>query len=142
VLGVPSTPDGYLDCDQHGRVRSTPGVWAAGDGTLQPIKQGGLAAQQADAAAADIARQAGASTRPRPFRPVLRGLLRTAEGPLYLRRSLAVEDGGETVSHDPLWWPPSKVASRRLSAYLTRRDVAQVAENPQSDTHPPRLAIG
>src|SRR3954452_12350444 len=77
LKGVPSTATGYLDCDQHGRLRSVPGVWAAGDGTAQPIKQGGLAAQQSDAAATDMARWAGAPTRPRPFRPVLRGLLRT-----------------------------------------------------------------
>jgi len=124
LIGVPATAGGYLDCDQHGRVRTVPGLWAAGDGTSQPIKQGGLAAQQADAAAADIARRAGAATRPRPFRPVLRGLLRTAGGPLYLRRALAIEDGGVTVSDEPLWWPPSKVASRRLAAHLARIDVA------------------
>jgi len=130
--GVPSTPDGYLDCDQHGRVRTVRAVWAAGDGTAQPIKQGGLAAQQADAAAADIARLAGAPTRPRPFRPVLRGLLWTAEGPLYLRRALAADDGGATVSDEPLWWPPSKVASRRLATHLAELDVAAgFAENPQ-----------
>ena len=122
--GVPSTADGYLSCDQHGRLRSAPAVWGAGDGTTQPIKQGGLASQQADAAAADIARIAGAPTRPRPFRPVLRGLLRTANGPLYLRRALAVDDGAATTSDEPLWWPPSKVASRRLAAHLARLDVA------------------
>jgi sulfide:quinone oxidoreductase len=121
--GLPATGDGYLDCDQHGRVRGVPGVWAAGDGTAYPIKQGGLAAQQADAASADIARHAGAPTRPRPFRPVLRGLLRTATGPLYLRRSLVAVDGGAPVSREPLWWPPSKVASRRLASHLGRLDL-------------------
>jgi sulfide:quinone oxidoreductase len=125
--GVPGTADGYVDCDQHGRVRSVPAVWSAGDGTAQPIKQGGLAAQQADAAAADIARLAGAPTRPRPFRPVLRGLLRTVNGPLYLRRALGADDGGVTVSGEPLWWPPSKVASRRLAAHLARVDVELAA---------------
>jgi sulfide:quinone oxidoreductase len=124
LIGVPSTADGYLDCDHHGRLRSVPAVWGAGDGTMQAIKQGGLAAQQADAAAADIARRAGAPTRPRPFRPVLRGMLRTAEGPLYLRRPLAGDDGGVTVSNEPLWWPPSKVASRRVATHLARLDVA------------------
>jgi sulfide:quinone oxidoreductase len=121
--GVPATGDGYLDCDQHGRVRAVPGIWGAGDGIAYPIKQGGLASQQADAASADIARHAGAPTRPRPFRPVLRGLLRTASGPLYLRRSLLADDGGTTVSREPLWWPPSKVASRRLASHLARLDV-------------------
>jgi sulfide:quinone oxidoreductase len=135
LIGVPSTADGYLSTDQHGRLRSTPAVWAAGDGTMQPIKQGGLAAQQADAAAADIARRAGAPTRPRPFRPVLRGLLHTAEGPLYLRRALAADDGGATVSDEPLWWPPSKVASRRLAAHLARLDVAADALRGTRNDH-------
>jgi sulfide:quinone oxidoreductase len=135
LTGVPCTQAGYLDCDQHGRLRSVPDVWAAGDGTAQPVKQGGLAAQQADAAAADIARRAGASTRPRPFRPVLRGLLRTESGPLYLRRSLVGQDSAPTVSAEPLWWPPSKVASRRLTAHLARQDVERAVA-------PRRLATG
>ena len=107
-----------------GACAPSPGVWAAGDGVAYPIKQGGLAAQQADAVAADIARLSGAPTRPRPFRPVLRGLLRTATGPIYLRRSLVADDGGTTVAREPLWWPPSKVASRRLATHLARLDVA------------------
>jgi sulfide:quinone oxidoreductase len=135
LRGVPCTEAGYLDCDQHGRLRSVPDVWAAGDGTAQPIKQGGLASQQADAAAADIARRAGASTRPRPFRPVLRGLLRTQHGPLYLRRSLVGGNSAPTVSAEPLWWPPSKVASRRLTAHLVRHDIERAAM-------PRRLATG
>jgi hypothetical protein len=51
-------------------------------------------------------------------------MLRTAEGPLYLRRPLAGDDGGVTVSNEPLWWPPSKVASRRVATHLARLDVA------------------
>src|SRR5206468_4135005 len=31
LRGVPSTEAGYLDCDQHGRLRSVLGVWGAGD---------------------------------------------------------------------------------------------------------------
>ena len=31
---------------------------------------------------------------------------------------LAADDGGVTVSNEPLWWPPSKVASRRLDIAL------------------------
>jgi sulfide:quinone oxidoreductase len=55
---------------------------------------------------------------------VLRGLLRTAEGPLYLRRALNVDDEAVKVSYEPLWWPPSKVASRRLAGHLARLDIA------------------
>ena len=48
------------------------GVYAAGDGAAFPIKQGGLAAQQADAVAESIAAAVGARVTPEPFRPVLR----------------------------------------------------------------------
>ena len=42
-----------------------------------PIKQGGLAAQQADAVAEAIAASVGVDIDPQPFRPVLRGVLLT-----------------------------------------------------------------
>ena len=45
--------------------------------TSFPLKQGGIAAQQASAAAESIAVDAGADLDPQPFRPVLRGLLLT-----------------------------------------------------------------
>ena len=61
--------------DLHGRVRGLEDVYAAGDATTCPIKQGGVAAQQADAAAEAIAARLGRDLDPRPFRPVLRGLL-------------------------------------------------------------------
>ena len=77
IDGVPADPDGFVEVDEHCRVRGLPGVWAAGDGIAFPIKFGGLATQQADAAAEDIAMHAGAILVPRPFRPVLRGRLLT-----------------------------------------------------------------
>ena len=72
--------------------RGTDAVFAAGDITSFPVKQGGIAAQQAVAAAEAIAVLAGASLVPHPFRPVLRGLLLTGAEPQYLRRDLS---GGE-----------------------------------------------
>jgi sulfide:quinone oxidoreductase len=44
---------------------------------------GGLASQQADAAAESIAALAGAAVTPKPFHPVIRGMLLTGEDPLY-----------------------------------------------------------
>ena len=60
-------------------------VWAAGDVTSFPIKQGGLAAQQADIAARSIAADAGARVPLEPFQPVLRGALITGDAPEFLR---------------------------------------------------------
>ena len=79
---------GFIEIDEHARVRGVPDVFAAGDATTEPIKQGGLATQQADAAAEQIAAEAGAPVAPRPFRRVLRGVVLTGEAPLYLRRDL------------------------------------------------------
>lgn len=123
IDGVPQTRDGFVVVDDFGRVRGVPHVYAAGDITLFPVKQGGLATQQADAAAEAIAAEAGARVEPQPFRPVLRGLLLTGEKPRYLRRDVAAGALG-TATTEPLWWPPAKVAGRRLAPFLaelTRR---------------------
>ena len=45
-----------------GQVHGEIDVWAAGDATRFPLKQGGIAAQQADAAAESIAARAGAES--------------------------------------------------------------------------------
>src|SRR4051794_14310565 len=48
--GLAAAPSGFLPVDEVGRLPGTPGVYAAGDGTDRPVKQGGLAAQYADRA--------------------------------------------------------------------------------------------
>jgi sulfide:quinone oxidoreductase len=127
VDGVPSDPDGFVSVDAHCRVVGVDGIWAAGDGISFPVKFGGLAAEQADAAAADIAAEAGALVERAPFRPVLRGRLLTANGPRYLRYDAAGGDGeGEATTHT-LWWPPGKVAGRWLAPWLAARDDEAVA---------------
>jgi sulfide:quinone oxidoreductase len=117
VGGLAVDERGFIRTDEHGRVESTPGVWAAGDAIAFPIKQGGLAAQQADAAAEAIAAEAGADIEPQPFRPVLRGVLLTGRGKRWIRRDLEGAEEGETQRH-ALWWPPTKVAGRHLAPYL------------------------
>jgi sulfide:quinone oxidoreductase len=78
-----------------------------------------VAAQQADAAAEAIAALAGADIDPRPFRPVLRGLLLTGGTPRYLRAEVSGGRGEEwEISENALWWPPSKVAGDYLAPYL------------------------
>jgi sulfide:quinone oxidoreductase len=49
-------------------------VYAIGDMTNRPLKQGGLAAQQADVAAAAIGAAAGLTASSEPYRPVLRAI--------------------------------------------------------------------
>ena len=66
--GCPRPSRGFIATDRHGRVLGADDVYAAGDGTAFPVKQGGLAAQQADAAAAAIAAAAGVGDRPEALR--------------------------------------------------------------------------
>lgn len=121
--GVPCDELGFILADEAFRAGDTDDLFAVGDGTAGVYKQGGLAAQQADVVADQIAVRAGAEHPPRPYRPVLRGLLRTAHGPRYLR---AEPPGGATsaeVSEHCLWWPPSKVAARWLVPWLAAREL-------------------
>jgi sulfide:quinone oxidoreductase len=121
--GVPCDGDGFVLVDDAFRVRDDDDVFAVGDATAGPYKQGGLAAQQADVVAEQIAWQLGAEHPPRPYRPVLRGLLRTADGPRYLRAEPPGEPTSAEVSDECLWWPASKVAARWLTPWIAARDV-------------------
>jgi sulfide:quinone oxidoreductase len=130
IEGMPADDRGFIPVDRHGRVPGAPGVYAAGDATAFPIKQGGLATQQADAVAAALAADLGALPATPPFSPVLRGLLLTGGAPLYLRaelrgkhavgRSRTVSGAlrGE-VSIRALWWPPGR--SRAATSLPTWR---------------------
>ena len=118
VTGLPADEHGFVPVDAHGRVAGLDDVWAAGDCTAFPIKQGGLAAQQADAAAASIAAYAGAGVVPSPFSPVLRGVLLTGRGRRWIRRSLETAGDHGEAQRRALWWPPTKVAGAYLAPYL------------------------
>ncbi len=110
LAGLPATPDGFVAVDAFGRVTGVPGVWAVGDMTTRVFKQGGLAAQQADVAAADIASQLlGPDLEVTPYQPVLQGTMLTGEDPLHLERGTP-EHAVDTIGH--------KVAGRHLSPYL------------------------
>jgi sulfide:quinone oxidoreductase len=121
IDGLPADDHGFLPIDAHGAVRGVDDVYAAGDATDFPIKQGGLASQQADALAEMIAARAGVPVEARPFVPVLRGVLLTGDTPTYLRSEITGGRGVSSISNSPLWWPPSKIAGRHLSPYLALR---------------------
>ena len=106
--------------DRRSRSGTRPGrYFAAGDATAFPVKQGGLAAQQADAVAEAIAASVGADIDPQPFRPVLRGILLTGGPARYLRADISGEAGDDSIiSGEPLWWPPNKLSGRYLAPYL------------------------
>jgi sulfide:quinone oxidoreductase len=117
--GVPCDGWGFIPIDTHGLVRGAEHVYAAGDGTDFPIKQGGIAAQQADAVAEVIAKRAGAPVDPRPLRPVLRAKVLAGGTTRFLRGDFQARDGGVSEASDqPLWWPAGKIAGAHLGPYL------------------------
>jgi sulfide:quinone oxidoreductase len=142
LRGVVNDPRGFIRCDRHGKVRGTSTVWAAGDAIAFPVKQGGLAAQEADAVAEAIAACAGADVRPQPFRPVRRGVLLTGRGEAWMRHAAAGGDGDGDVQRRALFWPPTKIAGRYLSPYLAELDRANaVGETPRPSGQPVELDL-
>ena len=124
--GVPHDGNGFIPVDEHQRVRDLDDVFAAGDIAGFPVKQGGLAAQQADAAAEVIAAEAGAQVDPQPFRPVLRGILLTGLTPRFLRTELGTHQ--TELDTEALWWPPAKIVGRYLAPFLA--DQLQLSSPP------------
>jgi sulfide:quinone oxidoreductase len=133
IAGVPADAEGFIPVDTCGRVAGLPGVYAAGDGTAFPIKQGGLATQQADAVAGTIAAAAGAPVEPQPFKPVLRGLLLTGGDNRFMRSGIAGGQGDSDFATHALWWPPAKIASRYLAPFLFGRDEVATIERLRGD---------
>ena len=139
--GLPANARGFIPTDLHGKVPDVDAVWAAGDAIAFPVKQGGLASQQADAAAESIAAHAGADLEPRPYRPVLRGMMLTGRGKAWMRHQPG--GGGEgTTLRRALWWPPTKIAGRYLSPYLAaRHGTDAVGAGPEPDGQPVELDL-
>jgi sulfide:quinone oxidoreductase len=112
IQGLPQRWRGFMPTDTRMHVAGLDRVWAAGDVTWFPIKQGGLAAQQAEVAAKAIAAAAGARVPAASFRPQLRAALLTGAVPLLLESS-DLDLGA--------WWPPAKAAGHYLGPYLAAK---------------------
>jgi sulfide:quinone oxidoreductase len=122
--GVPKDArGGLIPVDPYCRVRGLERVFAAGDATDFPVKFGGVAAQQADTAAAAIAALAGAPVEPRKFLPVVQAVLLGGDRPLRLRAHITGGHGSssevsELVGVDPV----RKVEAAYLVPYLASRE--------------------
>jgi sulfide:quinone oxidoreductase len=115
--GLPQDEGGFVPVDVHGRVEGMEDVYAAGDVTAYPVKQGGVSVRQAQAVAECLAARAGAPITPEPFEPLLRGMLLTGAEPSYLES----RPGESLLASSPLWWPPTKIADSYLVPYLVAR---------------------
>lgn len=136
IAGLPQQPGGFIPVDRYGGVLGVDRVYAAGDATWFPVKQGGLAAQLADCAASAISALAGAAVDPQPFQPVLRGALLTEWAPRYLRAPFGEQTGG-AAARSPLWWPPAKVAGKYLAPYLAAKAGYRASNGPLEDLEAP-----
>jgi sulfide:quinone oxidoreductase len=121
IRGVPA---GFVPIDDRCRVVGLgERVFAAGDATDFPIKQGGIGTQMADVAGAGIAALAGDAER-RSFEPVLRGALIAGErGDVYMQARIV--DGtavDSEVLDQPSWHADDKVVAEELGDYLRTLD--------------------
>jgi sulfide:quinone oxidoreductase len=119
VRGIPLGENGFIRVDPHCRVPDVERIYAAGDATDFPIKQGGIGSQQADAAAQSIAALAGAPVTPERFDPTIHGMLLTNGKPQYLTAHITGGHGfSSEITDTPTSPPPSKIAAKYLAPYL------------------------
>ena len=121
VRGIPGDArNRFIPVDEFCRVYDSDGlIFAAGDATDLPVKQGGVAAQQADTAAAGIAYLAKVAPPPPALKPVMQGLLRTGDTPLYLSADLIGGAGWCIKAHArPPWHSLEAVVASELVRYL------------------------
>ena len=129
ITGLPSDWWGFLPTNAHGSVEGLADVYAAGDMTAFPVKQGGLAAQQADLIAYHIAAEQGLATGSPVGSPerVLSARLLGGREPLFLH--VALDERGHALRSSLRFEPPSaepsdtaKVFGRHLTSYLEDRE--------------------
>lgn len=124
--GAPHDDEGFILADELHRVpRTDDRVYAIGDGVAGTLKHGGMTAWAADRVALQIAATAGVELDGTLPAPVLRGLLATPDGPMYLQADPA-DPGSAVASRNALWWPPTKVAAPWLSPFLGELDARRL----------------
>ncbi len=139
IAGLPVDRSGFVTTDGRGSVVGLPDVYAAGDMTSFPVKQGGLAAQQADAIAQRIAFSLGASAADARIQRVLRARLLGGAGSVLLRAELdefgqpAASAVHTRVADSDVDEGPEKVVGRYLLPYLQARTPLPVPEHGVGD---------
>ena len=121
IAGLPYDASGFIPVDDHSRIPGVPHAFAVGDVTTFPVKQGGIATQQADVAAETIAAERGGDAEAIARDPVLRGIRWTGAKPRYLFGWLGGGHGETSVASERPQWPidnPSKLIGRYLTPFL------------------------
>ena len=126
IRGVPHDADGFVGVDDHCRVLGRERLFAAGDVTSFPVKQGGIATQQADVIAEVIAADLGAAVDPQLFDPLLRAVLWTGEEPCYLEGWIGGGHGESSSFTAEAAWGSSegKIVGRYLTPFFAKLNAA------------------
>lgn len=128
VHGFPLTAEGFVRVDRFGQVPDCGPLFAAGDATDFAVKQGGLGSQQADVVAESLAKLAGVEIDPKPFDPLICGILMTYQRRHYMQAQITGGHGySSEFSSEPLWTPVTKIAAKYLAPYLDSLDRDRVA---------------
>ncbi len=115
LCGLPMDAEGFVRCEPDGTLPEAPGVRVVGDAGTFPLKKGGIACQQADSAAASIARALGGDVEELPFMPAMpEWVWDGADGWLAIDGEPLL-DGGQDPAR---WWPVPKVTGRFLAPFL------------------------
>ena len=125
IAGLPYDASGFIPVDDHLRIPGLANAFAVGDVTTFPVKQGGIATQQADVAVETIAAELGCEVEANALDPVLRGILWTGTKPRYLFGWLGGGHGETSVASERPPWPidnPSKLIGRYLTPFLAEFD--------------------
>lgn len=115
--GVPTSENGFVAVDQSQLVAGTENIYAIGDVTDFPFKQGGLAGAEADAAVSAIAARLGSGGNPVPFDGEVRGVLLAADQRLILRARVTAS-GAESLPVEDSSQPLPKIDGALLSARI------------------------
>ena len=120
IPGLPQGEGGFVVTDMQMHASGLDAVWAVGDVISFPVKQGGLAAQQANVAARAIAASAGAQV---PLQghltsPCSAPHLITGGALDFLRVRIEEESAGDTGVGSALWSPPEKLAGNYLGPVI------------------------
>jgi sulfide:quinone oxidoreductase len=132
IPGTTHNAAGFILVGRDGQMRGSETVWAAGDVIAYPVKFGGLATQQADRVAAEIAARTGIEPAPGPAGLKLQGVLMTGGQP----RSLGAGPATSPPARRPMWRPTGKVFGKYLTAFL-----AELESSPQSEDDPVGVVI-
>ena len=106
-------------------------VFAAGDVTAFPVKQGGIATQQADAVAATIAAELEGGEEPRPSTRSCAGRCGPASSPSSSTACLTGGHGDSSIISDQaLWEHEGKIVGEHLAPFLDSLATTATARAP------------